>query len=98
MKQPLTVSVRRASAQSPLELIIGPDLTGPYILTLGQAVSLYPKDTYTRHFSLPQFHHIPREAQAEWEALGWRCRGSRWDGDLYLLGEWTGDGLPVKPS
>lgn len=50
MNQPLTVCVRRANVQSPMELLINGGQTSLHILTMGQAVGLY-QDLHRAIFS-----------------------------------------------
>ena len=45
------------------------------------------------------FHHyIPRDQIKEWEALGWKVTElGPYHDQFSVLGEWTGNGKPIKP-
>ena len=44
------------------------------------------------------FYYIPRAHQKDWEALGWKVTEIGAPHDTYsILGEWSGEGPPIKP-
>jgi len=49
-------------------------------------------------FSHRWFHYIPRDKIKEWESLGWKVKElGPYHEQFSVLGEWGGDGEPVKP-
>ena len=57
-----------------------------------------PGDGAKHDDRLSWFHYISRDNIPAWEALGWKVKEIGPPHDSYsILGEWTGDGPPIKP-